>query len=226
MERTLSMEEKIRKAEEIYNRRNSQGSQINIYENKTHKEFKFFNKILIQLIVCLSIYLISYVIINNQYVFSGDFKNKVQEIMKYDIEINNIKGFINSKIKSLNILNNTTTNTVEGVNNTSEGKNTEDIINANSVADANTVDSNVKEETQEEKDIREVNEKIKFVLPVVGVVSSRFGNRTPTTSTVPTYHTGLDIAAPTGTEIKAATNGKVTFKSEEGDYRKTYTSVS
>ncbi|MNT18817.1 Peptidase family M23 [compost metagenome] len=143
--------------------------------------------------------------------------------MKYDIEINNIKGFINSKIKSLNILNNTSTNTVEGINNTSESKNTEDSINTNSI---NTAEENVKEETQEEKDIREINEKIKFVIPVVGVVSSRFGNRTPTTSTVPTYHTGLDIAAPTGTEVIAATNGKITFKSEEGDYRKTFQSIN
>ena len=42
--------------------------------------------------------------------------------------------------------------------------------------------------------------------------------RDPTTSTVPKNHTGLDIAATVGTEIKSASNGTVILASSEGDY--------
>ena len=64
--------------------------------------------------------------------------------------------------------------------------------------------------------------KIKFIVPVKGRISSTFGWRNPTTSTVPKYHTGLDIAANEGTVIKSATDGKVILASSEGDFGKHY----
>lgn len=219
MERTLSIEEKIKKAEEIYNKRNSQNSQYGIFETKNKKEYKFFNKIIIQLIICLSIYLVAYVIVNNQYVFSGDFKNNLREIMKNDIEIQKINEFINTQIKNIK-LNNNNNGTVE--NNTTE--NTNNTESTSSVENSAKENSVTNEEAQE-ADISQIKEKISFIVPVVGVVTSRFGIRTPTTPTVPVNHTGIDIAAPKGTDILSATNGKVILNSDQGDYREAYKSI-
>jgi murein DD-endopeptidase MepM/ murein hydrolase activator NlpD len=47
-----------------------------------------------------------------------------------------------------------------------------------------------------------------------------FGLRNPTTATVPKNHTGTDIAAPKGTKIISATEGKVVYKSSKGDFGK------
>ena len=74
--------------------------------------------------------------------------------------------------------------------------------------------------TQEEQDIANIKATTTFIKPVSGTITSRFGLREPTTSTVPKYHTGIDIAANTGTKIIAATDGEVVLASEEGDYGK------
>lgn len=51
--------------------------------------------------------------------------------------------------------------------------------------------------------------------PVSGIITSRFGNR----ESIRSYgHTGLDIAAPAGTPIKAAADGTVTFSGYSGGY--------
>ena len=53
------------------------------------------------------------------------------------------------------------------------------------------------------------------VTPVSGIITSRFGNRE---SIRTSGHTGLDIAAPYGTPIKAAAGGTVTFSGYSGGY--------
>ena len=73
-----------------------------------------------------------------------------------------------------------------------------------------------------EKDAKEIKDKINFILPIKGRISSTFGWRNPTTATVPKYHTGIDIAANEGRVIKSATDGKVIMASSEGDYGNHY----
>lgn len=51
--------------------------------------------------------------------------------------------------------------------------------------------------------------------PISGIITSRFGDRESIRSFP---HNGLDIAAPYGTKIKAATDGKVTFSGDKGSY--------
>lgn len=53
------------------------------------------------------------------------------------------------------------------------------------------------------------------VTPVSGVITSRFGSRESIRSSA---HTGLDIAAPKGTDIKAAASGTVIFAGYSGGY--------
>lgn len=51
--------------------------------------------------------------------------------------------------------------------------------------------------------------------PISGIITSRFGSR----ESIRSYpHNGLDIAAPLGTQIKSACDGKVIFSGENGSY--------
>lgn len=52
-------------------------------------------------------------------------------------------------------------------------------------------------------------------LPITGTISSRYGE---SSSIRASTHTGLDIAAKTGTPIKVIAKGKVTFAAESGSY--------
>lgn len=73
--------------------------------------------------------------------------------------------------------------------------------------------------TQMEQDAIDIKNTISFINPIQGTITSKFGWRSPTTSTVPKYHTGLDIANASGTKIHSATDGDVVLASSTGDYR-------
>ena len=54
-----------------------------------------------------------------------------------------------------------------------------------------------------------------LAIPVNGSISSRFGSRGSSRSSI---HTGLDIAAPSGTGIRPITSGTVTYAAYRGSY--------
>lgn len=58
---------------------------------------------------------------------------------------------------------------------------------------------------------------VSFIKPITGTITSRFGAKSRIRSSA---HTGLDIAAGTGTPIKAAASGTVTFSGTKGSYGK------
>ena len=70
------------------------------------------------------------------------------------------------------------------------------------------------------QDIENIKNTTTFIKPIEGTISSKYGQREPTTATVPKNHTGVDIATNMGTKIKSATSGEVVIASEEGDYGK------
>lgn len=242
MERTMSVEEKIRRAEEIYARR-QEGTQkrtTTVTVNKTNKkDIKLLKKMIIQILISLSIYLVICIIQNNNYIFSQDFLNKANEILSYDINFvqtyENIKQNIENKINE--IKNNNKENAIGGAfENNIEDNNIEE-NNINTEENSNIIENEINNEnntenneqisqenqqplTQEEQDIANIKATTTFIKPVEGTISSKYGLRNPTTSTVPKNHTGLDIAANTGTKIIAATSGEVVLASEEGDYGK------
>ena len=53
--------------------------------NDNKKELKLLKKMVIQIIISLLIYGVIYIIQNNNYIFSQEFLNKVQEVLSYDI---------------------------------------------------------------------------------------------------------------------------------------------
>lgn len=276
MERTMSVEDKIRRAEEIYNRRRENENRTtsarvsvdknNDYDNK--KLNKKLKKMIIQIIVCMLIYLTFHYVINNNYVFSEDFRKKCEEILEYDISFgktyDSIVNWINTmheKYKEIlphdsevleenNIIQNqeddiTTKNQENSEETIKEeniqiqesigggGENTTEVIADNQVElegmSANLLENQIQknpeittetltEEQQMQKDAEEIKAKINFIKPLVGTITSRFGWRDPEVSSVSKYHTGIDIAANEGTDIIAATNGKVILASSEGAY--------
>lgn len=48
-----------------------------------------------------------------------------------------------------------------------------------------------------------------FILPITGRLTSRFGYRKDPFTGVRTFHTGIDLASPTGTPVRATLDGKV-----------------
>ena len=227
MERAMTVEERIRRAEEIYERRKrNEGltivSEEKRNENKEKKDIKLLKKIVIQLIICTCIYLIIYTIQNNKYIFSEDFINKVNEIISQDIDF--VKLYENTKNYIMNLFNkqenpeesqNQNTNVVEeNQNNNGIGGAVEETEQAE---ETNQENQNL---SQEEQDIINVKNTTSFIKPVEGTISSIYGFRETATGNVPKNHTGTDIAGVTGTKIRSATNGQVVLVSDQGDFGK------
>lgn len=79
----------------------------------------------------------------------------------------------------------------------------------------NIVESAVKEIKDENESLAIINGVKVSVLPVSGMISSRYGESSSRRSST---HTGLDIACSTGTSIRVIADGTVTFAANNGAY--------
>ncbi len=222
MERTMTVEERIRRAEEIYERRQRNNGLITETESKKSrksekKDIKLLKKIIIQLIVCISIYLIIYTIQQNKYNFSEDFINKVNEIISYDIDLK--KVYEDTKNSIMGLLKKEEPKNEDKESET-ENQNENGIGGAEENSGEQTNEAEVQNLTQEEQDVINIKNTASFIKPIEGTISSSYGFRETATGSVPKNHTGTDIAAQTGTKIKSATDGEVVLVSEQGDYGK------
>ncbi len=244
MEKAMTVEERIRRAEERYNRRNGGYTRTQVREKENdNKKRKVVRKMITQIIVCLLIYVVFYAITNKEYVFSEEFRNEAKatiESLKINEAYTNIKSYFEK-----NILKNKETeqepepeqekneeNSEEQKQENNQGTetNTAKVDTSENVGGAeeeqptenNSEDEELDEASQMKKDAEDIKKSISFINPIKGTITSTFGWRNPTTSTVPKYHTGLDIATTEGTVIKSATDGKVVLASSEGDYGNHY----
>lgn len=241
MERTMSVDEKIRRAEQIYANRHKESTRpiatVSVNENK--KDIKLLKKMFIQILISVMIYFCIYTIQNKEYVFSQDFINKANEVLSYDTNFREIyenaksmlQGLIpkNDKGNQNDEVNQNDENTEGGSNETNEENNNVTDENAIGGADETLESSESKEEPQEiakeltleEQEIETIKNTASFIRPLDGgIVSSGFGQRESTNANIPTNHTGTDIAANPGTKIKSATDGEVVLVSSQGDYGK------
>lgn len=200
MERALSDEEKIRKAIEISQRRNrnyeyQRMAKVNV-TNK--KDYKLFKRMILQIVICLLIYAIFYMITTTNYIFSDSVINQTSSILNYDINFNELynkgKDYIKGIINNKNISNETVSNTTQ--EESKEEENKENI-------------AQVKSTTQMEKDANYLKENYEFIKPISGTITSGFGEREVTSKVMTKDHKGIDIAATQGTEIKSAIDGQV-----------------
>ncbi len=153
MERTMSVEEKIRRAEEIYNRKRENQIRTNTARVSVNskKDIKLLKKMIIQIIVCLLIYSIFYLLVEKNYIFSQDLVNKTKEILSYDI---NFEQLYSNIIKNINSSENTIENMqgngeeskVENEQKNNEQGTQENSAESNGQQEENTVESNGKSE--------------------------------------------------------------------------------
>ena len=180
---------------------------------------------ILQIIICIVIYSIFYMIQNTDYIFSEDVIYKTKEILVYDINIQNLynksKEYINSFInnaKQEENEENQENNQIENENNDIEGNDseTENVSEGNIGGEevANT-EENL---TEMERDAKDIIATKSLIIPLKGTITSRYGPRNPTDPKVSKYHTGIDIAVNTGTVFIASMEGVVEEVSSEGDY--------
>lgn len=162
MERVFSDEEKLRRAIEISQRRNN--SYNNTYSTRVNvndkKDYKLFRKMILQIIICLLIYIIFHLITTTNYAFSDDVIKNTNNILNYDINFEKMykdcqNFFItafNKEEKENNIINNTTLNNETNmlVENTILNNKTGNVIQ--NIASINEIANNVEENEKENDD--------------------------------------------------------------------------
>ena len=216
MERTMTVEERIRRAEEIYaKRRKGEVKTIaTVNVNREKKDIKLLKKMIIQLLICVTIYFVIYIVQQNKYAFSEDFINKTKEIISYDMDFgkiyNNISNSLNGLIKKEENVKETNTENQNCIGGAEE----------NITQEVEESEEQQEKISQTDQDVINVKNTTTFIKPIEGVISSKYGIRETATGTVPKNHTGTDIASTTGVKIKSATDGEVVLSSEEGDYGK------
>lgn len=237
MERTVTAEERIRRAEEIYQRRRMQNdikvptSQMNA---KNKSEYRMFKKLVLQILICLLIYFIFYLIKNSNYIFSEEVLNKTRQFLSYDINFQGIysqaEKYYNDNLKPM-LYKESQNNTNEEQINEEQNENIESggigggeegvelLNNEIQQTSADEIQENINQEplSQMEIDANDIKVNYSLILPLKGTVTSRFGARTPT-DIVSANHAGIDIGVNEGTVFVASMEGTVTNVSSEGSY--------
>lgn len=221
MEKSMSVEDKIRRAEEIYAKRHEhEPRHMATVTVNDKKDIRLLKKMIIQIVACLCIYLIITTIQNGNYIFSEDFISKAREILSYDINFVEIYNNIGNWIPKMNNNNEVKENEITPPQEDGIGGAIEDVQENNGITNNSQSEETTEEKelSQLEQDIINIKNTTTFIKPIEGTISSKYGQREPTTSTVPKNHTGTDIAAEIGTKIRASTDGEVVLASSEGDY--------
>lgn len=110
MERIFSQDERIKRAEEIYARRQNlreRTKRATLNVSNTNKNFKLLKRIVLQIVICLLIYLIFYLVNTTNYSFSKEALGKTEELISSDADFKsiyqNIVNWMNEYISSLDM---------------------------------------------------------------------------------------------------------------------------
>lgn len=208
---TLTDEEKIQKAEEIYYRRNG----ISYRGEKKEKSHWVRNTLFFLLMI---IAVLGYN--NKEYIMSEEFQNKAKTFLNTKIDIqkmivpnNNHKTEEKKKTAAKE----------EKINQVIE----EEKVKAEESTEETLTENIVNEEVPtaepaaEEVSVENI-QTYEIIWPYKGNITSKFGKRESEDARVTSNHTGIDIAGKQGDIIVSAIGGKVVKVSEEGDLRETY----
>lgn len=245
MERIISEQDRIRRAEEIAGRRRGTISARDINVERSKKKMPMLTKVFIQTVASMCIFGLAYFMSQNNY----PFMDSVRIVLSADVNIGQIYNGLSNSFKSVtdwynglvadaeqneqDIANNIDNQNVQGEASGETANETGNVISeegtTNEIGNA-TSEEGVTAETggiggsdenitlsQDEQDIAYIKENVSIIVPVYGTVTSGYGPRTPT-DIISANHAGLDIGANEGKEIVAAMEGTVELVSSYGDY--------
>lgn len=158
MERVLSQEERIRRAEEIYYRRKLNNSDVRMPSSQVRdqtekRQFSLYRKMAIQVLLCILIYLVFSLIKEANYLFSENIINKTKEFLNYDINFevisSNINEFWKNNKDKFNIFVNDEQPNTENTNNQETNTETTNEETQNNESEQNTNAENNTNENNE-----------------------------------------------------------------------------
>lgn len=163
MERILSQEERIRRAEEIYNRRRYENRynanqyayierrRDSVKPNSVKTKKKIVKKMMLQIVICTIIYFAFYFMNNSKLIFSEDVNTKTKELLSYDISLSNIEE--NQYFKNVKEYFNGLIGRIKNNGEESRNQETENVTNEENTNSENT-------QTQDENESTEKNQNV------------------------------------------------------------------
>ncbi len=226
MERVLSPEDRIRRAEELVELRRRTGNyrvyekdriQNNDVEDIPNGKIKILKTLITQTVICLIIYAAFLSVKQYNLFFSDEIVDKTKLVLSYDVNFKKVYKDGMNYLQSI-YKNNSSGDTTE-INQESES--TESILEEEKKQEEQKAEEDKKEEvSQMEQDANYIKERMTLTKPTNGYISSEFGEREDENPIVTKVHNGIDIAAVTGTKIKASMDGGVDIATTSSSYGK------
>ena len=228
MERIISEEDRIRRAEEVASRRRNRipAESINV---PTNNKPSLMRKLFCQVLSSICIFGILYFLSQN----NSQAMELIKPVLSEDTDFNQIYTRLDGFIKNIgNEMRNVETiegNEVENNSVTDVQNNLANDIqlesNVTTVSSAQDVQSSDEAmgggdesiDSETDQDVIYIKKNGSFIKPISGRITSGYGPRTPT-DIVSANHAGVDIGANTGADIVASMEGKVEVVSSQGDY--------
>lgn len=221
MERIISEQDRIRRAEEIASRRRRGTiSANNINFSNEKRKMSLLTKIFIQTITSMCIFGIAYFMYQN----NSSIIENIKPVLSQDINFEEIYNKGSASVQSfMSFIEKDDSKEGNNLNNNLEENKVQENVteNNNQTETENQVGVGGTAETvilsQDEQDIAYIKENASIIMPVNGTLTSGYGKRTPT-DIISENHAGIDLGASVGTEIIAAMEGTVELVSSYGDY--------
>lgn len=228
MERIISEEDRIRRAEEVASRRRNRipAESINV---PTNNKPSLMRKLFCQVLSSICIFGILYFLSQN----NSQAMELIKPVLSEDTDFNQIYTRLDGFIKNIGnemrnmeaidgneVENNSVTDVQNNLANDIQLES--NVTTVSSVQDVQNSDEGMgggdeSNDSETDQDVIYIKKNGSFIKPISGRITSGYGPRTPT-DIVSANHAGVDIGANTGADIVASMEGKVEVVSSQGDY--------
>ena len=175
--------------------------------------YKILKRIIIQSVACVLLFIIAYTI---KVLKIQQLNDWITYEVNRDIPIEEAYDFArNQAIKIFSQISNNKDIISDNAKIIDEQVVVDDITNDNILSISTDIPNEITYEeavegiNQMSEDAKIIKANYNFIYPITGTITSRLGVRESDNPIVTSYHSGIDIAANTGTKIKAALSGKV-----------------